>query len=277
MTIGKYREADASRLKEHLRRAGVTLVGVGDVSEALAPELFHLNRGIALAVDRGMGRETTEILTRYQQTVEEWLSARGFRSLSIPPDSDRREGKWIAKLYRLFSHKAAATCSGLGWIGKNGLIINKQYGSKLSWASVLTDAPLDADAPITESQCGECELCVTHCPSKAVTGNTWSRREPFKELVQYDRCRSLKGKRRTIEGKPNCGLCISICPYSRGTRTKKRSCAQVGHRDRTGSLRGETKSHRILGRTCEDRNPASPQDAETRCCSVAILDTCWQR
>jgi epoxyqueuosine reductase len=230
-TGGRYKKADALCLKEHVRREGITLVGVGDVGEALAPELSHLSRGIALAVDRGLGTKTVKILTRYQRLCEEWLSIRGFRSLSIPPDSDRRVDKCITKLYRLFSHKTAATCSGLGWIGKNGLIINKWYGSKLSWASVLTDAPLDVDTPILESQCGACELCVKHCPSGAVTGSIWTRRDPMKELVRYAQCRSLKSERRPFEGKPNCGLCITICPYSRKTknvRTRTQgSCIKV--------------------------------------------------
>ena len=223
----------------------------------------YYNRGIALAVDRGMSGETVKILSGYQEIVEEWLCVRGFRSLAIPPDSDRRGDKYITRLYRLFSHKAAATCSGLGWIGKNGLIINGRYGSKLSWASVLTDAPLDVDAPVTESQCGECELCVKHCPSGAISGNVWSRREPMKELVRYDRCRSLKGERRALEGKPNCGLCIAICPYSRGAGTERTRIVREGHGDRRDNLRpggGEMKSYRIFGRPCETRVPASPQD-----------------
>lgn len=265
MTIGRYKEADAHRLKEHLRRAGVTLIGVGDVSEALVPELSHLNRAVSLAVDRGMSGETVKMLAGYQRIVEEWLSARGFRSLSIPPDSDRGQDKFITRLHRVFSHKAAATCSGLGWIGKNGLIINRRYGSKLSWASVLTDAPLTADAPVVTSQCGECELCVKHCPSGAVTGNTWSRNEPMKELVRYDRCRSLKGERRPVEGKPNCGLCIAICPYSRGRRAERKRTHHGDARYRMCELpleRAKEKFHRIFGRLSDVGVPVSWQDAE---------------
>jgi ferredoxin len=48
-----------------------------------------------------------------------------------------------------------------------------------------------------------------------VTGNTWSRRDPLKEIVRYEKCRSLKVRRRLFDEKPNCGLCITICPYSR--------------------------------------------------------------
>lgn len=195
-------------------------MGVGDISEALSKEIAHLNRGIALAVNKGLNRNSVALLKRLQRLAETWLKEHGFRSLSIPPDSDRIHDKYIAKLYHLVSHKTAATCAGLGWIGKNGLLINKRYGSKLSWATVLTDAPLVADPPMGESQCGECDLCVKHCPSGAFTGKQWSRKEPGKKIVHYEKCRTLKKERPFFEEKPNCGLCVTICPFSRNGRTK---------------------------------------------------------
>lgn len=211
---------DAGPLKRLLKRAGATLVGVGDVTDALTPELIHLSRGIAIALNKGLSRDTNEQLMRFQELTETWLKEKGYRSFSIPPDSDRRKGKLITKLYKLVSHKTAATCSGLGWIGKNGLIINSKYGSKMSWATVLTDAPLAPDTPIAESQCGECDLCVKHCPSGAVKGAHWSRRDPLQEIVTYEKCRTLKVKRQTFHEKPNCGFCITICPYSRNGQKK---------------------------------------------------------
>jgi epoxyqueuosine reductase QueG len=214
------RPLNAVLLKESLRREGATLVGVGDITEALSHEITHLNRGIAIAVNRGLNQDSIALLLRLQRSTEKWLKERGFRSFAIPPDSDRIRGKLIAKIYHLFSHKTAATCSGLGWIGKNGLLINNIYGSKLSWATVLTNAPFEPDSPLTESQCGECDLCVVHCPSGAVSGNLWSRDEPLKKLDNYEKCRALKKIRPRFEEKPNCGLCITICPFSRNGHHK---------------------------------------------------------
>jgi epoxyqueuosine reductase len=202
-------------LKKYLKNEGATLVGVGDVSKALTSELMHLNRGIAIAVNRSMNMDTIGRLLKLQHLAAIWLKGQGFRALSIPPDSDRKKEKLISKLYKLVSHKTAATCSGLGWIGKNGLLINRDYGSKLTWATVLTDAPLEADTPVLESECGGCELCVKHCPSGALKGNLWSMGDPSKELVTYEKCRSLKKERMVLSGKPNCGLCSTICPFSR--------------------------------------------------------------
>ena len=209
---------NADPIKQYLKGEGATLVGVGDVTEALSKEIIHLNRGIAIAVHRNLNRETIRLLARLQGLTVAWLSARGYRNLSIPPDSDRQKDKLICKLYKLFCHKTAATCSGLGWVGKNGLLINRHYGSRLSWATVLTNAPLDADEPVRESECGDCVLCVTHCPSGAVKGEHWSIRKPLLKLVAYEKCAALKSRRQTLDGKPNCGFCVTVCPYSRKKR-----------------------------------------------------------
>lgn len=206
---------ESAVLKKYLKAEGATLVGVGDVTQALTKEIVHLNTGIAIAVNRGLGKDTVEILLKLQQAAVDWLKTKGFRNLSIPPDSDRRKDKLITKLYRLVSHKTAATCSGLGWVGKNGLVINSRYGSKLSWATVLTDAPFEHDSPVVESECGACDLCVRHCPSGALKGHLWSIGDPLKEIVAYEKCRSLKKERHFFDEKPNCGLCVTICPYSR--------------------------------------------------------------
>jgi epoxyqueuosine reductase QueG len=213
---------NAEPLKQYLKEAGATLVGIGDVTEALTGEIMHLNRAVAIAVNRSLNRETIEILSRLQKLTEEWIRAKGFRNLSIPPDSDRRKDKLITKLYKYFCHKTAATCSGLGWVGKNGLVINRQYGSKLSWATVLTNAPLEPDTPVRESECGDCDLCVKHCPSGAVNGDHWSMGEPRKEIVSYEKCNALKKARNSLDGKPNCGFCVTVCPYSRNGKKERK-------------------------------------------------------
>lgn len=204
--------------KRHLMRAGATLVGVGDVTEALTPDIGYLRRAVSIALNKGLNADTVSALIGLQKETERWLKGRGYRFLSIPPDSDRRTGKFVSRLYELFSHKTAATCSGLGWVGKSGLIINKDYGPRLSWATVLTDAPFRPDSPAGGSMCGDCDYCVRHCPSGAITGRQWSPGEPFREIVRYERCRSLKSARQGFGGKPNCGLCVNICPYARKDR-----------------------------------------------------------
>jgi len=202
-------------LKKELRDHGATIVGIADLRGYLSGEIAHLGRAVSIGVDRKLNEDTLALLMKLQKRAVRFLKARGHRTLAIPPDSDRKKGTFISKLYSLFNHKMAATSAGLGWIGKNGLLINPEHGPRLSLATVLTDAPLRPDVPIEHCRCGECALCIEHCPSQAITGAEWSRLAPFAELVRLDACRGHTTKKRQTTGKPNCGLCINICPYGR--------------------------------------------------------------
>jgi len=202
-------------LKEELLSHGAAVVGFAGLRGHMSGELAHLDKAVSIGVDRKLNKDTLSLLMKLQKRAVRYLKSRGYRTLAIPPDSDRKKGTFISKLYSLFNHKMAATSAGLGWIGKNGLLISTDYGPRLSLATVLTDAPLDADAPMEYSLCGDCVLCMTHCPSKAITGSEWSRSAPFVELVRLSVCRSHKETKRATDGKPNCGLCINICPYGR--------------------------------------------------------------
>ena len=202
-------------LKKELRDHGAMVVGIADLRGYLSGEIAHLCRAVSIGVDRKLNEDTLALLVRLQKRTVRFLKARGHRTLAIPPDSDRKKGTFISKLYSLFNHKMAATSAGLGWIGKNGLLISPGHGPRLSLATVLTDAQMRPDAPIERCLCGECMLCIEHCPSQAITGAKWSRSSPFVELVRLGACRSHKTTKRQTKGKPNCGLCINICPYGR--------------------------------------------------------------
>jgi len=212
-------------LQKELLDAGATVVGIADLRGYLSGEISHLGRAVSIGVDRKLNENTVALLSKLQRRTVRFLKARGHRALAIPPDSDRKQGTFISKLYSLFNHKMAASSAGMGWVGKNGLLINPHHGPRLSLATVLTDARLAADVPIELSSCGSCTLCIEHCPSNAITGAAWSRQSPFVELVRLDVCRSHKTDKRKTEGKPNCGLCINICPYGRKNITENGSKA----------------------------------------------------
>jgi len=202
-------------LKDNLIGLGATVVGFAEVDEALEGEIAHLRRAISIGVDRKLNKDTVSLLSTLQSSAAMKLKSGGYRYLIIPPDSDRISDTFISRLYELFSHKVAATCSGLGWIGKNGLLINSKYGPRLSFATVLTDAPLEPDAPVEASLCGQCSLCVDHCPAGAISGAEWSRSKPFPSMIDHAKCRSHKKAAKRMSNKPNCGLCVNICPYGR--------------------------------------------------------------
>jgi epoxyqueuosine reductase QueG len=202
-------------LKKSLRDAGAETVGFADVGNILEPEIAHLTKVVSIGVCKNLNENTVRVLDDLKRIAVRILKKDGYKYLSIPADSDRIKNTFIAKLYPLFPHKMAATSAGIGWIGRNGLLINPTYGPRLSLATVLTDAPLQSGNPISKSMCGDCRLCVEHCPSEALTGNEWSRSRPYVELVKLKSCKNHKKGSRSLDGKPNCGLCITVCPYGR--------------------------------------------------------------
>jgi epoxyqueuosine reductase len=61
-----------------------------------------------------------------------------------------------------------AVKSGLGWIGRNGNLINKNSGSFFFLATLITDLPLQYDDPFVKDYCGTCRKCIDACPTDAI-------------------------------------------------------------------------------------------------------------
>jgi epoxyqueuosine reductase len=112
--------------------------------------------------------------------------------------------------------KAWAKKSGLGWIGKNANLINKQNGSFFFIAELIIDLDLEYDGPI-QDYCGTCTKCIDACPTEAIV-------EPF--IVDGSKCISYL----TIELKDaipaefknkmdnwafGCDVCQDVCPWNR--------------------------------------------------------------
>ena len=143
----------------------------------------------------------------------------GFQSLPIPASQVLDHENWYAAI----SHKAVARMAGLGWQGKNLLLITPQYGSRVRLVTVLTRAPFDVDEPV-KNRCGDCTACQDACPAQAIKGiNTETHYKNRNEAMYFSRCvEKVAGEFAKIPevGVAICGICIKVCPFGRNLRAK---------------------------------------------------------
>ena len=99
-------------LRHQLLGLGANVVGVASLRGHMSGELAHLEIAVSIGVDRRLNEDTLSQLMKLQKRAVLFLKSRGYRTLAIPPDSDRQKGTFISKLYSLFTHKMAATSAG---------------------------------------------------------------------------------------------------------------------------------------------------------------------
>jgi epoxyqueuosine reductase len=128
--------------------------------------------------------------------------------------------------------KAVARAAGLGCFGKNFLIINPKLGPAFRHASLITDMPLEPDKPVDEQICGKCNICKDACPVNAIKGLKFDGIPPGREeVLNFSRCRDLlwrTHKNLPEIGYPICGVCISVCPWSKQSLKHKIGRALFG-------------------------------------------------
>lgn len=128
----------------------------------------------------------------------------------IPPVAQQNEEDLLA----VFSFKYAAVNAGLGWIGKNDVLITEKYGPRVRLSVVLIDYPFKTGAKITESRCASCNICVDVCPHKALKGKNWNIKVLRNDLIDYHLCNQKRSTYIESHGRKNaCGLCMVVCPF----------------------------------------------------------------
>jgi len=158
------------------------------------------------------------------------------------------EDKFNATFYaslKTVSHLRLAEACGLGSVGRCKMVVTKEFGPRVGFASVITDAVLVPDEPLKTSTClgDKCNTCVKQCPAQALdvdnpsllkcmlkTGAVpplrWRANGEQDKITQYFRnmrksvfpfeeAEVFQGSTAADEESPGCGLCIRICPVGK--------------------------------------------------------------
>lgn len=113
--------------------------------------------------------------------------------------------------------RAWASRAGLGWIGKNSMLISRKKGSYFFIAELITDLELEYDKPFGGDYCGDCSRCMDACPTGAITDI---------RVVDANKCISyltIENKSEIPESFRNsysqwifgCDVCQQVCPWNR--------------------------------------------------------------
>ena len=215
---------NTEKIKALCRQGGCSLFGVLDLhsfkkEEFLLPSSLRdkLSYGISIgfhlsdAILEEIENQPTPLYFHHYQRVNILLDTIGLIVTSAIQDLEHQAVPipasqivdWKIQKGHL-SHKHVAQAAGLGWIGRNNLLVNEKFGSRIRLITVLTDLPLMISSPSIKD-CGSCLDCLSVCPAGAIK----VRQEEFDHLRCYEQLRTFA---KTLHFSHNiCGVCVKAC------------------------------------------------------------------
>ncbi|MFH1848366.1 MAG: reductive dehalogenase domain-containing protein [Candidatus Omnitrophota bacterium] len=213
-------KTEYNTIKELAKGLGAIAFGVADIKEADFP---GLDKAISLAV--GLSRKVLEqigdhptklyfhhyrqannLLDHIAMRITQFIQESGYNALPVPASQIVDWNKQSAHL----SHKAIAEAAGIGWLGRNNLIVHPVYGSHIRLITVLTDMPLPADKRM-DGGCGDCHKCIPACPVAAIKES----RTDFDHLGCFEKLKLFQKQGYTAQY--ICGICVKACAGEHNT------------------------------------------------------------
>jgi epoxyqueuosine reductase len=162
----------------------------------------HISKGKAWISRYAWGDDYHRVLRKKLKPLKAFLIGNGFKA-RIAVDSFP------------VLEKTLAVKAGIGFKGNNGVIINPKYGSFLFLGEVLTDAEFPAAEPIA-SLCRGCHLCVSACPSKALSGTGSVDPLLCASSITVEWKGDIPESAPPLSGRLfGCDICQEVCPFNR--------------------------------------------------------------
>lgn len=168
-------------------------------------------------------------LAKTTYDINIWMEAQGYEAVPLfgydaeaaakqPLGAPVADGKPAPNVYVDWAF--AAKCAGLGEIGKNGLFLTPEYGTRQRFALLLSDFEFDADQEIAPGFCKNCSACIEVCPLKALS-ETGRDNEKCKKC-EFGAIQTGFGRFHNVDRIPAvCGLACLKSLESRGLLSDK--------------------------------------------------------
>jgi len=224
-----------NEIEKLLLCSGVAIFGIADIREIKKDfkinenVLDKLNRAVCIAVrlsdaiiDEIGDHPTLAYYHHYRRInnllddaclkLANFIQDKGFYGYPVAASQISNWQKQTADV----SHKHIAVQAGLGWIGRNNLLVTEEFGCRIRLASVLTDMPLESSAPLAQD-CGNCTECIDICPAQAIKMN----KEEFGHIKCFEKLKEFRNK--GYAGQYICGVCLKACKGTKKVTKKQRT------------------------------------------------------